>query len=226
MIDKRENNHWTVYIHIIPKELSGYNWDKYYVGVTGTSVQERWHRGLGYKRNNRPGCYFYKAINKYGWNNIIHEIVAENLTMDEAKNMEILLIEKLKSFNPKYGYNRTRGGDGLIGHKHTNATKLKMSQSLKGKNAGKNNLSSIPIIQFSKAGQYLKSYESISQVTKNMIYPEIKDKSLVHRALTSNTHLAYNYIWMKLSDVEKVNDIYQLSAEDYKKYVKSKKLYI
>ena len=31
MIDNRENNHWTVYVHIIPKELSGYDWDKYYV---------------------------------------------------------------------------------------------------------------------------------------------------------------------------------------------------
>lgn len=47
MIDNRENNHWTVYVHIIPKELSGYDWDKYYVGITSQLPSKRWKNGSG-----------------------------------------------------------------------------------------------------------------------------------------------------------------------------------
>lgn len=40
MIDYREDAKWTVYIHIVPKELSGYDWDKYYVGITKQKVEK------------------------------------------------------------------------------------------------------------------------------------------------------------------------------------------
>ena len=39
MIDNRENNVWTVYVHIVPKEISDYDYDKYYVGITGQTVE-------------------------------------------------------------------------------------------------------------------------------------------------------------------------------------------
>ena len=42
MIDNRENNIWTVYIHIVPKSISGYDYDKYYVGITSKPVEKRW----------------------------------------------------------------------------------------------------------------------------------------------------------------------------------------
>ena len=105
-IDYREDNRWTVYVHIVPKSLSGYDWDKYYVGITSNKVNERWQKGEGYKTQ-----FFYRAIQKYGWDNISHEIIAEHLTENEAKNMEKELILKLKSYIDKYGYNATFGGD-------------------------------------------------------------------------------------------------------------------
>lgn len=108
MIDNRENNHWTVYIHIIPKELSGHECDKYYVGVTSQLPNKRWKNGYGYKKNQ----VVRRAIEKYKWNNIQHDIIATNLTEAEAKNMEIKLISILKSNQKEYGYNRTSGGDG------------------------------------------------------------------------------------------------------------------
>ena len=39
MIDYREDNQWTVYVHIVPKELSGYKNDKYYVGITSVGME-------------------------------------------------------------------------------------------------------------------------------------------------------------------------------------------
>lgn len=108
MIDYREDNRWTVYIHIVPKEVSGKLWDKYYVGITSQDIHKRW----GYNGCNYKNLYFYNAVKKYHWNNIQYEIIANNLTHDEANKLEISLIKALKSNDKKYGYNISSGGDG------------------------------------------------------------------------------------------------------------------
>lgn len=104
-IDYREDARWTVYIHIVPKSISGHDWDKYYVGITGRKPEARCGKnGVYYS-----GQGFYNAIQKYGWDNIEHEIIASNLTKDEACKMETKLIIELNSFG-KHGYNENFGG--------------------------------------------------------------------------------------------------------------------
>ena len=107
-------NNWTVYAHI--NKHNG----KVYVGITSRNVNIRWGKN-GYNYNQHT--YFWNAIQKYGWDGFEHEIIAEHLTEQEAKNFERTLIEKLKSNSRKYGYNLTRGGDGVLGYKHTEETK-------------------------------------------------------------------------------------------------------
>lgn len=107
MVDFRNNNNWTVYVHIVPKELSGYKNDKYYVGVTGRKPEIRWNNGKNYRH-----LVFKNAIDKYGWNNIKHEIIAENLTKEEAYAFEKTLITLLDSTNRNHGYNISSGGEG------------------------------------------------------------------------------------------------------------------
>lgn len=52
-----------------------------YVGITSKEdVKRRWLRGTGYKCN----IHFTNAINKYGWDNIEHEILLDGLTKEEA----------------------------------------------------------------------------------------------------------------------------------------------
>ena len=87
---------WTVYAHIAPN-------GKMYVGITSREPEKRWEYGWGY----RTSSHFFRAIKKYGWNNFQHEIIASGLTEDEAKNMEILLINKLDLTNPCKGYNKS-----------------------------------------------------------------------------------------------------------------------
>lgn len=130
MIDYREDAKWTVYVHIVPKELNGYDWDKYYVGITGQTLSRRWRNGKGYKDS-----YFAKAIKKYGWDNIQHEIIATNLTHDEACDMEKILIKKLESKNKYHGYNCTNGGEGMEGFHHSEETKRKISAKVSGENS-------------------------------------------------------------------------------------------
>ena len=110
MTKENNENNYSVYVHTSP---SG----KMYVGITKQKPEYRWGRnGIKYKTQ-----VFYRAIEKYGWDNIDHEIIAEHLTKEEAENFEIKLIDKLHTTDPKYGYNITTGGEGgngLYGEKN------------------------------------------------------------------------------------------------------------
>jgi len=99
------------------------------VGITCQNPSQRWNNGGGYKSSP----HFYSSINKYGWDNFEHEIIAGGLMEKEAKNFEKILIEKLNTRNKEFGYNITRGGDGSIGLKHSNESRIKMSEHAKNR---------------------------------------------------------------------------------------------
>ena len=134
MIDYREKDIYSVYIHISPS-------NKYYVGITCQSYNQRWRNGNGYSYNT----HFYRAIQKYGWDNFRHEIFAKHLTKDEACDMEKILIKELKSNDYHYGYNLCSGGEGatgLFGEKNPNygnhwskEQRKRMSDMKKGKSS-------------------------------------------------------------------------------------------
>ena len=92
---------YCVYKHTSP---SG----KVYIGVTGMGVKKRWANGKGYV-NNR---LFYRAVQKYGWDNITHEVLFDNLTKEEAYRLEQEAIKIYDSTNPEKGYNNSIGGVG------------------------------------------------------------------------------------------------------------------
>lgn len=79
---------------------------KKYIGITSVEPKRRWLSGTGYKNND----YFYKAIKKYGWENIKHKILFTGLSKEDACAKEIELIARYKSDNRKYGYNISSGG--------------------------------------------------------------------------------------------------------------------
>ena len=55
---------WCLYRHTSP---SG----KVYVGITSKPILRRWNNGNGYRTCKN----FWRAILKYGWDNIIHEVL-------------------------------------------------------------------------------------------------------------------------------------------------------
>mgnify|MGYP002513570873 CR=1 FL=1 len=66
---------YCVYVHT--NVING----KKYVGMTSQTPERRWGtNGRGYKQN----LYFSSEIQEYGWDNFKHEIVADNMTFDEA----------------------------------------------------------------------------------------------------------------------------------------------
>lgn len=132
-------NNYTVYMHISPS-------NKRYIGITGVRVERRWQKnGDGYKSQQ----YFYRAINKYGWDNFQHIIIARGLDKETAEWLEIELIREWNTTNKEYGYNVLLGGNatnglygelnGMYGKKHTKETREKISESRKDKYYGEEN---------------------------------------------------------------------------------------
>jgi hypothetical protein len=84
--------------------------NKRYIGITCQKPHYRWGNGSTYKTNR----HFYNAIQKDGWDNFIHEIVASNLQETEAKALEQKLIKDFNTTNSDFGYNKTIGGEGNL----------------------------------------------------------------------------------------------------------------
>ncbi len=74
MVIENEDN-YKAYVHINKMN------NKCYVGITKRKLYERWNKGKGYKN-----CVlFYRAIQKYGWDNFDHELIASGLTRGKSK---------------------------------------------------------------------------------------------------------------------------------------------
>lgn len=105
--------------------------EKCYIGWTGRTVEDRWHRHQKDALTHRDNRKFYNAIRKYGiefWN---VETLMEVSSVEEAKKKEIELIEKYNSYYQ--GYNATKGGDGNNGIVMSAESNLARSVALKGK---------------------------------------------------------------------------------------------
>lgn len=85
-----------VYLHITPDGMVyvGYSGRKYY--------KSRWNR-KSYNNSLQP------YIDKYGWENISHKIVAKDLTKEEAIRLEGELINKYRELN--ICINKNNSGD-------------------------------------------------------------------------------------------------------------------
>ena len=226
MIDNRENNIWTVYVHIIPKTITKYDYDKYYVGITSTSIDFRWKKN-GYGYVNQP---FYKAIRKYGWDNIEHYIIANHLTEDEAKKFEKTLIKILdcNANKGKHGYNITDGGDGINGYimsdkerkrrsicylgknnpyygkKHTKETRLKMSKNHVDFYGDKNPRAK-KFHQFNLNGKYIATYGSVRSAARAIgVTDGIGQSARQHKP-------SCGFLWGYDNDVTIINGIPQLN---------------
>ena len=123
---------YCVYRHTFPN-------GKVYIGYTGQKPVDRWCNGTGYKNQQ----LVYRAILRYGWDNITHDVISTGLTLKQASNLEVELINAYDSTNPERGYNVSRGGvggPGLCGEKHpmygkthTEESRKKISESLCGR---------------------------------------------------------------------------------------------
>ena len=110
-----------VYIHTCPN-------GKKYVGLTTTEPKKRWASGWGYKNNS----HFTRAIQKYGWNNIEHQVFEVD-TKEEMFFLEKYFIAYYQTNKNEFGYNKSSGGEnGGMGCHRSIETRHKLSESHKG----------------------------------------------------------------------------------------------
>jgi group I intron endonuclease len=100
---------------------------KVYIGQTCKNPNIRWLNGSGYKWCTR----FRNSILKYGWDNIKHEILFENLNKISADCIEIDLIYYYKKLG--ISLNITNGGEGALGRIPSEETRRKMSIAATGR---------------------------------------------------------------------------------------------
>lgn len=175
---------YIVYKHTTPN-------NKIYIGITKQNITRRWQNGLGYR-----GQLFFKAILKYGWDNIKHEILYTNLSKEDAEKKEIELIKKYKSNQKEYGYNIDNGGNcigkvnmetrekikkAMLGMQHTEETKekhrkaqLKLWQNKEYREKRKNNYN---LNRLEKGYTVYRSGKPVICVETNQVFDRIKDAS-------------------------------------------------
>lgn len=96
--NSKHTGNYSVYMHVTPEE-------KLYIGMT-QDIEKRY----GSNGNNYRTQPFYNAIKKYGWNNIDHEAIANDISEEEAEKLEH---EAIVALNAKEnGYNQNDGGGG------------------------------------------------------------------------------------------------------------------
>ena len=101
--------HFSVYQLITPDD------GKMYVGYTGSSPEERWANGNGYRDNKE----LHDAISRVGWENVIKIRCIEGILEESAKRFEAFLIQANHTTDPARGYNKSESGDREHGWKRT-----------------------------------------------------------------------------------------------------------
>lgn len=115
--------------------------------------------------------HFHRALKKYGWSNF-HFSTLDTCygSADDLNILEIFYIEKLVTYY--HGYNSTHGGGGIHGHKHTEATRQKISQKAKGRKKSKAHCENL-----SKAHLGLKRPPRTEEHKKNIAKAKMGDKN-------------------------------------------------
>lgn len=195
---------------------------KVYIGQTKNNPNKRWLlSGAGYKRQN----YFWNAICKYGWDSFTHEIIKDNLTKNEANNLEKELIKEFKNLN--ICYNITDGGEGSLGctpwNKGTHGQmpvpwnkgvccsdeiKEKISKSKLGHKYGKQTAEHIAnkikarlkvrILQFEPDGRFLKSWDSAVEIEKDCYWKP--SRKAICACCRNKTNSVAGFIWIYEKD--------------------------
>jgi len=106
---------------------------KIYIG-SSVNIHDRWSVHKCELRSNKHGNkYLQKAWNKYGEQNFEWQIL-QPVESELLMAMELEWFNKTQCCDPKYGFNMSKNPNNvMLGRKHNEQSKLKMSNAHKGK---------------------------------------------------------------------------------------------
>jgi ribonuclease HI len=153
--------------------------------------------------------FLYNSLKKYGWDKHKFEII-HTTNKDELSYWERHFIIKFNSFYlyNKKGMNLTTGGEGNLGHKHSDLSKIKM------RNKKINDEDTLKTVnQFSLDGKFIKKWENRFEAEINFS----KKSSSIKNCLSGKSLTAYNFIWSYEDEVTPINPNFERVRKTCKK---------
>ena len=172
----------SIYRHIFPN-------GKVYIGQTCRKPEKRWNNGKGY-----TSPFMFNAINKYGWDNIQHEILFTGLDQLNADIIEEDLIYYYKQIGKSY--NLANGGSVNRGWKmseEAKETREKISKALKGK---VNRFKRVEQIDKNTL-EVIRAWDSLSEVERQLNI----SASSISKACKGKRKTAGGYKWRYKYDI-------------------------
>ncbi|MBQ7819894.1 MAG: GIY-YIG nuclease family protein [Bacteroidales bacterium] len=195
---------------------------KIYIGITNQGSGAR-YRHHWYEARIGESAPIHKSMAKYGEENFILEIIDFADTYEELKEKEKFWIKELNSMDRKIGYNLTEGGDGTFGRMHSEETKEKirqkaigrkiseetkkrMSEARKGRCSDVQRIhlkniaiqtKAIPVLQFSKNGEFIARYESVSEASRQTGINSDTIERQLKKPLKNPNDWRVKFIWKK-----------------------------
>lgn len=195
---------------------------KIYVGITNQGSGAR-YRHHWYEARIGESAPIHKSMAKYGEENFTLEIIDFADTYEELKEKEKFWIKELNSMDRKIGYNLTEGGDGTFGRMHSEETKEKirqkaigrkiseetkkrMSEARKGRCSDVQRIhlkniaiqtKAIPVLQFSKNGEFIARYESVSEASRQTGINSDTIERQLKKPLKNPNDWRIKFIWKK-----------------------------
>lgn len=184
--------------------------NKLYIGETVKSNYEERFSEHRNKAERGVDNYFYRAIRKYGWNCFNKVILFQTEVLDNTEEnkqylndivnkKEVFYIKKYRTTDHNFGYNLTDGGDGIVGYKHSEETRKKLSDSHKGEKHWKyrkQNYGGDIILQFDLDYNFIQEWISMSEIERQTGY---KSEN-ISRCCNNKLDTYKGYIWVKKED--------------------------
>ena len=205
-------------VYKITNKITG----KIYIGITNQGSGARYRHHWYESRIGEPSP-IHRSMAKYGEDNFTLEIIDFAETYEELKEKEKFWIKKFNSTDRNIGYNLTEGGDGTFGRTHSEETKEKIRQKALGRKISeetKKKMSearigkcsdkqrehlkkisiqakAIPVLQFSKTGEFIAKYESVSDAARQTGINSDTIERQLKKPLKNPNDRRVKFIWKK-----------------------------
>lgn len=205
-------------VYKITNKITG----KIYIGITNQGSGARYRHHWYESRIGEPSP-IHRSMAKYGEDNFTLEIIDFAKTYEELKEKEKFWIKKFNSTDRNIGYNLTEGGDGTFGRTHSEETKEKIRQKALGRKISeetKKKMSearigkcsdkqrehlkkisiqakAIPVLQFSKTGEFIAKYESVSDAARQTGINSDTIERQLKKPLKNPNDRRVKFIWKK-----------------------------
>ena len=112
-------------VYLITNKENG----KQYVGQTHYTLKHRWSEHVDWSKHSaKSKSILHRAIKKCGTSSFSIETLHSCVTKEEMDFVEMFYIVLLNTRNP-IGYNMTDGGEGIVGHVHSEETRKKIKKA-------------------------------------------------------------------------------------------------